>query len=445
MSNSIGQKFTPFTLIKFAFPSMIMMVFMSCYTIVDGVFISRFVGSSGLSAVNLVYPVINILLGISIMLATGGCAIVANEMGEGKIKKAQGDFSLIVFTGVAASVVILVLTLLFADSLSLALGSNEALLPYCRAYLGVTIIFGPACMLQCLFQSFFVAAGKPHYGLILTVIAGIANAILDYVFLGIAGMGVEGAALATGIGQLIPAVFGLAYFMFTKGKLRFSKFSIDGKVLLQSCFNGSSEMVTNLSNAVVTFLFNSVMMSLAGAEGVAAITILLYAQFLFNSLYTGFSMGVAPVISFQAGAKKEHQLKNTQRISKIFILSSSLAVTLASFFLADYVVSIFIPARDAVYALTLQGFRIFAFCFLFSGYNIFSSALFTALSDGKTSALLSFCRTFVFILVSLLFFPKVLGLTGAWIAIPLAEFMTAFLSLYFNRKLIRSNSVCQCY
>lgn len=435
LSSSIGQKFTPFSLIRFALPSMVMMIFMSCYTIVDGIFISRFVGSNGLSAVNLVYPVINILFAVGIMLATGGSAFVATELGEGRPKDAQKHFSLLIFTGVLASALILVITLLFTDPICLALGSNQELLPYCRAYLGVTILFGPACMLQSLFQSFFVTAGKPHYGLILTIIAGITNAVLDYVFMGILGFGVEGAALATGLGQAIPAVFGVFYFAFTKGSLRFRRFSVEARVLIQSCLNGSSEMVSNLSNAVVTYLFNIVMMRLAGADGVASITILLYAQFLFNSLYMGFSMGVAPVISFQHGADKKEDLKNTYRISKRFTLVASLTVTLLSLFMADFVAAIFVEPGTAVYELTTQGFRIFALSFLFSGYNIYFSALFTALSDGKTSAILSFSRTFVFILLSLLLLPAVLGLYGAWMAIPLAEFVTIFLSMYYSRKL----------
>lgn len=437
LSNSIGQKFTPVSLIRFALPSMVMMIFMSCYTIVDGIFISRFVGSNGLSAVNLVYPVINILFAAGIMLATGGSAFVATELGEGRNKDAQKHFSLLVFTSVLASIVLLIVTLLFIDSISLALGANQELLPYCRAYLGVTILFGPACMLQTMFQSFFVTAGKPHYGLILTITAGIANAVLDYFFMGVLGFGVEGAALATGLGQAVPAVFGLFYFAFTKGSLRFCRFRAEAKVLVQSCLNGSSEMVSNLSNAVVTYMFNIVMMRLAGADGVASITILLYAQFLFNSLYLGFSMGVAPIISFQHGAGKKEELKNTYRISKLFTLVSALAVTLLSLFMADFVAKIFVEPGTAVYEYTTQGFRIFAFSFLFSGYNIYSSALFTALSDGKTSAILSFSRTFVFILLSLMFLPAVLGVTGAWLAIPLAEFVTVFLSMFYNRKLNR--------
>lgn len=435
LSNSIAQKFTPLTLIRFALPSMVMMIFMSCYTIVDGIFISRFVGSHGLSAVNLVYPVINILFAVGIMLATGGSAFVATELGEGRPKDAQKHFSLLVFTSVLASVILLIVTLLFIDPISLALGADQALLPYCRAYLGVTILFGPACMLQTMFQSFFVTAGKPHYGLILTITAGIANAVLDYVFMGVLGFGVEGAALATGLGQAVPAVFGLFYFGFSKNSLRFRRFRAEAKVLVQSCLNGSSEMVSNLSNAVVTYMFNIVMMRLAGADGVASITILLYAQFLFNSLYLGFSMGVAPVISFQHGAGKKDELKNTYRISKLFTLGSAVGITVLSLFMADFVAKIFVEPGTAVYELTRQGFRIFAFSFLFSGYNIYSSALFTALSDGKTSAILSFSRTFVFILLSLLLLPAVLGVTGAWLAIPLAEFVTVFLSMFYNRRL----------
>ena len=387
---------------------MVMMVLMSCYTITDGIFISRFLGDNALSAVNIVYPVINIVLAIGVMLATGGSAVVAKKMGEGKDDEAKDNFSMLVFTGVVASVVILILTILFLEPICRALGANDSLLANCKAYLFTVVLFAPACMLQSLFQTFFVTAGKPHIGMTLVISAGIANAVLDYVFLSPLGFGIEGAALATGIGQLIPAVVGLFYFFFVKGDLYFTKFHFHGSVLSAASFNGASEMVTNIANAVITYAFNKIMLRLAGENGVAAITILLYSQFLFNALFLGFSMGVAPVISYNYGAKNTGGLKSVCKICRRFVIVSSIIITICCNLLSEPIVLLFVGGKTATYDLAVSGFSVFCVTFLFSGYNIFSSALFTALSDGKTSAVISFTRTFVFILLSLLTLPAIL-------------------------------------
>lgn len=435
MAQSIGQRFTPVTLLKFAFPSMVMMVLMSCYTIVDGIFISRFLGDHALSAVNIVYPVLNILIAIGVMLATGGSAVVAKKMGEGKNEEARSDFSMFTAVGLLFSVLLLVLTLVFLEPICLLLGSDGPLLTNCKAYLGTLVLFAPACMLQSLFQCFFVTAGKPQIGLALIVIAGITNAVLDYVFLAPLGFGIEGAAIATGIGQMIPAVVGFLYFFFLRKGLYFTKFHFSLKSLIQACANGSSEMVTNLSNGVSTYLFNQTLMRLAGASGVAAITIILYAQFLFNALYMGFSMGVAPVFSFQYGAGNHGELKKIYKISRNFICIASVLITMLSFLAAEWIVRIFIGGTTETYTLAVNGFTIFSFAFLFSGINVFSSSLFTALSDGKVSAIISFSRTFVCLTLCLLLLPIFLGITGVWLAVPVAEFVTAFLSiLYLLRK-----------
>ena len=332
MSQSISQKFTPISLLKFALPSMVMMMFMSCYTIVDGIFISRYLGSEALSAANIVYPVFNLLLAVGIMFATGGSAVVSKKLGEGKKEEAMEDFSFLTAVGVALSVLLMIATLLFHNQISLFLGSSERILDYCNAYLIYLVLFAPACMLQSLYQSFFVTAGKPRLGLVLTVIAGLANAFFDYFFLAVCNMEIEGAAIATGIGQMIPAVVGTVYFFFFKGELHFVPFHFHGATLKQSCFNGSSEMVSNLANAIITYLFNIILMRIAGENGVAAITIILYAQFLFNSLYLGFSIGVAPVIGFQYGAKNRDQLKSLYKICNCFVIASSVVIAFFSGF-----------------------------------------------------------------------------------------------------------------
>ena len=362
MSQSISQKFTPISLLKFALPSMVMMMFMSCYTIVDGIFISRYLGSEALSAANIVYPVFNLLLAVGIMFATGGSAVVSKKLGEGKKEEAMEDFSFLTAVGVALSVLLMIATLLFHNQISLFLGSSERILDYCNAYLIYLVLFAPACMLQSLYQS-FLSQQETASWLVLTVIAGLANAFFDYFFLAVCGMEIEGAAIATGIGQMIPAVVGTVYFFFFKGELHFVPFHFHGATLKQSCFNGSSEMVSNLANAIITYLFNIILMRIAGENGVAAITIILYAQFLFNSLYLGFSIGVAPVIGFQYGAKNRDQLKSLYKICNCFVIASSVVIAFFSWLLSDGIASIFVPDRGETYVMASEGLRIFALSF----------------------------------------------------------------------------------
>ncbi|WP_343209753.1 MATE family efflux transporter [Anaerolentibacter hominis] len=424
MSRSIAKDFRFLSLIRFAFPTMIMMIFMSLYTIVDGIFISRFVGTDALSATNIVYPVMNVVLAVGIMLATGGSAVVARKIGEGKIQEARENFTMITIVGAAAGVVISVVCLIFLEPICRALGAQPEIMEYCKNYLSVLLLFVPAYMLQLLFQVFFVTAGKPGMGLILTVLAGVTNGILDYVLIVPAGLGISGAALATVTGYLIPAVTGVIYFMTKRNELHFAKFLPDWKMLRESCLNGSSEMVTNLSMGIVTFLFNILMLHYLGGDGVAAITIVLYTQFLLTALYMGFSMGVAPVISYNYGSKNTVLLKRIFKICIWFIAVSSLVIFGLSLILSGQLVGIFSPKGTRVYEIALRGFWLFSINFIFAGTNMFSSALFTALSNGKVSAFISFLRTFGFITLGLLFLPYLLQADGVWLAVPFAEFAT---------------------
>ena len=432
MSTSINQHFTPWALLKFAFPSIVMMLFMSLYTIVDGVFISRFLGSNALSSLNIVFPVINVVIAIATMLGTGGNAVISKYLGEGRDRDARECLTQFVILGLFVSLLLLVLTQVFLTPLCRLLGSTDILLKDCQAYLSVSLLFAPACMLQTMFQSYLVTAGKPTLGLVLTVGAGILNAVLDYVLIVTCGLGIAGAALATGIGQSVPAAAGLCFFFFTKKTLRFTKLRLHIPELLQACCNGSSEMVTQLSNAIITFLFNIILLQLAGEAGVAAITILLYGQFAFNAFYLGFSIGISPIVGFQYGARNHRQLRSIYRTSFLFVTVSSLALTAAAILLSTPLVSVFTHEPET-FQLADTGFRIFAVNFLFSGFNIASSGFFTALSNGKVSAIISFLRTCVFIVLALLTLPRFLDVTGAWLAIPVAELMTLLLSLYFHR------------
>lgn len=434
MKNSIAQKFNMFSLLKFAFPTMIMMVFMSLYTIVDGIFVSRYVGSNALSAVNIVYPVINLLYACGIMLATGGSAIVAKLLGEKKEEEAKENFTFLALVSVIIGVLLFVLGTVFLEPVVRALGATDIILYECKTYLFIILAFGAAAMLQLFFQTFFVTAGKPMLGLVLTIISGLMNMALDYVFMGPLGMGVAGAALATGLGQAFMAVIGVLYFFISRKTLYFRKPVFRKKVLLTSCGNGSSEMVSNLSLAVITYLFNITMMRMLGEDGVAAITIVLYGQFLFTSLYLGFSMGVAPVFSYNYGNKNVEQLKRIYKICMLFITISSVVIVMLALAFSEPIVHIFVGRESGTYKIAVEGFFLFSFNYLLAGINIFASAMFTAFSNGKISAIISFCRTFIFIVISILTLPLVLGTTGVWLSVPVAEFITLFISIYYFRS-----------
>jgi putative efflux protein, MATE family len=407
---------------------------MSLYSIVDGIFISRLLGTNALSAANIVYPVISIVFAVGIMLSTGGSALIAKKLGEGKEREAREDFSFLTLVSFLFGIAILLIGNIFIEPIVRALGSTDALLPYCVDYLSVSLLLAPAAMLQMMFQTFFVTAGKPLIGLMLTISGGVANMILDYLFMGPFNMGISGAALATGIGELIPAVIGLFYFLFTRHSLYLTKPVVRFQVLKESCFNGSSEMVTNLSTAVVTYLFNITMLKFLGEPGVAAITIVLYGQFLFNALYMGFSMGVAPVISYNHGSQNLPLLKRIFKICIGFISISSILITIMALVSSPVIVEIFTPIGSATYDIAKTGFFLFSINYIFAGINIYSSSMFTAFSDGKVSALISFVRTFVLIVLNILLLPYLIGVNGVWLAVPAAEFMTLFLSVYLFYK-----------
>ncbi len=444
MNTSINQDFTPRTLLSFAMPSIIMMIFMSCYTIVDGIFVSRFVGSNALSSVNIVYPVAGIVIAVATMLATGGNAIISNYLGQGKPEEARSFMTQFIVIGLFVSLLIMVFSLILLTPICRILGSTDALLSDCQIYLAVLILFSPACMLQTFFQSFFVTAGKPNLGLLLMIGAGLLNGVLDYLLIVPLHMGVGGAALATGIGQSLPAVVGVIYFFSRRTDLYFTRFKFDFRIIGEACYNGSSEMVSQLSNSIVTFLFNIILIRLAGAAGVAAITIILYGQFLFNAFYLGLSIGVSPVIGFQYGAGQKKKLRSTYRIIMLFTCISSVVIVVLSVPGSHSIVSVFTKDADT-FQLAETGFKIFSVNFLFSGINIITSGFFTALSNGKISAIISFSRTLFFLVICLFVFPHFLGITGVWIAVPVAEFLTLLLCIRMHRKYFLSKNAASYF
>lgn len=431
--NILDREWNAYSLLRFAFPTIVMMIFMGLYTITDTIFVAQLVNTDALSAINIVCPVVNLTVGLGTMLAAGGNAIVSRKMGEGAEQEAREDFTLLVAVGAAMGLILLMAGLLWMEEILRLLGASDRLFPYCRDYLTVLVFFIPANILQTLFANFLVTAGRPGLGLWLSVLAGVANILLDYIFLVPLGMGIRGAALGTGIGYLIPAAAGLAFFMGKKGTLFFVRPGRKGstaawtqvsgrlQVVAESCANGSSEMVSQLATALTTYLFNITMMALAGENGVAAITIIIYSQFLLNTLFLGYSMGIAPVIGFHYGNQNHARQRRVLRISMGFLAVTSMLMFGFARTGGGYIAGMFAGKTSEVYRLAADGFRIFSFGFLFCGWNIFVSGMFTALSNGKVSATLSFLRTFGLLAGSILLLPRVWGIAGVWMAVPVAE------------------------
>jgi len=423
-NNALAVQFRFPSLLRFAFPNIIMMIFLSLYTIVDGIFISRYVGTLALSATNMVFPVNCLEMAVGIMLSTGGSAIIARRLGEGQEKKAREDFSFLVAVLFVFGAIFAVVGIVFVDEILHLLGTSEAQYELGKIYLLILTAFGPAFFLQTGFQTLFVTAGRPGLGLFVTVLGGVANMVLDYVFVAVCGLGVAGAAYATAASYLIPAVAGLIYFTCCrKGTLYFVRTRADMRMLGKACFNGSSEMVTNIANAVTTFLFNMLFLRYYGEDGVASITIVMYFQFVFSAVFFGFSMGVSPVISFKYGADDRGQLKKIFRYCMIFICICSAGSWLLSLAVIRPALGIFTEAGSNVYSLTMEGFGIYALSFLLMGVSIFASSMFTAFSDGTVSAIISFARTFVFLVGMLLILPVFLGGRGIWLSVPAAELL----------------------
>lgn len=435
MNNALAKNYSLTSLLAFAFPNMLMMLCLSLYTIVDGTFISRYVGTTALSAANIVYPAASIGMAIAIMIATGGNAIIARLMGENKYQEARASFSFLILVEITISILLAIFSNLFIDNIISVLGATPQQFPLCRTYASIIFSFAPCYFLQTAFQTFFVTAGKPVIGLAVTMISGITNVVLDYLFIVPLQMGIAGAAIATGIGYSFSALVGLTYFTFVRNRhLYFVKPHAEQKLLLHTCTNGSSEMVTNLANSVTTFLFNYTFLKFYGEDGVAAITIILYFQFIFTALFFGFSNGIAPIVSFKYGEQNYIQLKKLFKNVLIIITVCAILMVILSQAVIGNILEVFTPAESRVYQIALQGFHIYSIAFLFMGISILASAWFTALSNGKVSAIISFTRTFLVLVGAILILPAFMGELGAWLAVPCAEIIGILISVYCLKK-----------
>ena len=432
MRVQLSDHFNYSRIFRFTLPSIIMMIFSSLYVIVDGLFVSNLVGSNALASVNIIMPAIMTIGAFGFMLGIGGNAQVAKTLGEGDNEKARRYFSLIVVTILILGFSLSALCLVFIEPLCRFLGASEKLMDYCVTYGAIMLAGGTFFMLQVTFQTFFVTAEKPTLGLIFTVAAGVTNMVFDYIFIAVMELGIAGAALATVLGYAVGGIIPFFYFLLPNSSLlRFRKPHLDLAMLFRSSVNGASEMVSNLSYSIVTFLYNFQMMRIAGENGVAAITVVLYVNMIFNAIIMGYSFGIAPVIGFHYGAENHDELQNLfQRCLKVIGTVSILMVVTAQL-TAGPVTDIFYDGNKELEAMTTSGFRLYALSFLFCGMNIFGSSFFTALCNGKISAVISFLRTLVMETGMLLLLPTVFGLIGVWLAVPITETVTFMVVLYF--------------
>lgn len=419
-------------LLRFTLPSIIMMIFTSIYGVVDGFFVSNFVGKTPFAAVNFIMPFIMILGPIGFMFGAGGSALIAKTLGEGDRARANRLFTLFVYVTVGLSVVLSALGILFIRPIAAALGAEGAMLDDCVVYGRIIIATMPFLMLQFEFQSFFVTAEKPQLGLWVSVAAGVTNIILDALLTAIIPLGLVGAAWATSISQVVGGVIPLFYFSRENDSLlRFTKTSFDGRALLRACANGSSELMSNISMSVVNMLYNVQLIAYAGEDGVAAYGVLMYVNLIFLSAFIGYSTGVAPVVGYHFGARNTDELKNLRRRSLKLIGIFSVAMLFLSLALAHPLSSVFVGYDEALLSLTVRGFMIYSFSFLFAGIAIFGSAFFTALNNGFISAMIAFLRTLLFQVAAVLFFPLLWGIDGIWISIVAAEVMAAAVTVFF--------------
>ena len=432
MKIQLSDHFDYKKLLRFTLPSIVMMIFTSIYGVVDGFFVSNFVGKTPFAAVNFIMPFLMILGAIGFMFGTGGSAIIAITMGAGDKEKAKRLFSMFVYVSIACGVVIAVLGILFIRPVAALLGAEGTMLDNCVLYGRVILIALPAFILQYEFQSFFITAEKPQLGLAVTVAAGVTNMVLDALFVAIFRWGLVGAAAATAFSQAVGGVVPLIYFGRPNGSLlRLTRTKFDGGALLKACTNGSSELMSNISMSIVSMLYNAQLMKYAGEDGVAAYGVLMYVNMIFLAAFIGYSVGIAPVIGYHYGAGNHDELKGLLKRSLVLIGIFSVGMLALAEGLARPLSMIFVGYDQELLDLTLKGFLIYSFSFLFAGIAIYGSSFFTALGNGLVSALISFLRTLVFQVAAVLIFPLVWGIDGIWISIVAAELMAALVTVLF--------------
>lgn len=432
MKIQLSEHFTYSKLLRFTFPSIIMMIFTSIYSVIDGLFVSNFAGKTALAAINIIYPFIMAVGALGFMMGTGGSALVGRLLGEGEKEKANKTFSLIVYTTAIAGILLSALAFLLVPTVSRLFGASGQLLDYCILYGRICFLSMPCFMLQNVFQCFFITAEKPRLGLDVVLSAGITNMVLDFLFVAVFGLGLKGAAIATVCGEIIGGLVPILYFAGRNHSLlRLGRTSFDAGYILKTCTNGSSELMTELSSSVVTVLYNTQLMKIAGENGVAAYSTIMYVNFIFVAIFLGYSLGSAPIISFHYGAGNHDELKNMRKKSLRLIAVWGIGMTIISHIFALPFARFFVGYDSELLAMTIHGFRIYAFVYLLNGFNIFGSSFFTALNNGRVSATISFLRTLVFEVICILLLPVFFGIDGIWSAVLVAEALALCVTSFF--------------
>ena len=428
----LSEHFTYSKLLRFTFPTMVILIFTSIYGVVDGVFVSNYAGKTAFAAVNLIMPALMIFAAVGFMLGTGGSAVVARTMGEGDLPRANRYFSLIIIAGVVSGAVLTVLAELVMEPLCALLGATGEMLPQAVRYGRILTLALVPFILQNMFQSFLVAAERPKLGLWLTVAAGLTNMAGDWLLVGVLPWGVAGAAIATVASSFVGGVVPLVYFLLpNKTPLRLTATQFEGRVLAQTCSNGSSEMMGNLSTSLVSILYNFQLMRLIGEDGVAAFGVIMYVNFIFIGVFMGYSIGAGPIVSYHYGAGNQEELRSLLRKSLLLMLAGCAGLTAAAVALAGSLSRIFVSYDADLLALTTRGFQLYSLSFLAMGFNIFGSAFFTALGDGRTALTLSATRTLLFKCGAILLLPRLFDLPGVWWANVAAEGLALLVTVWF--------------
>lgn len=432
MKISLSDHFTYRKLLRFVAPSAVMMMFTSIYGVVDGLFVSNYVGKVPFAAINLVMPFIMILGGIGFMIGTGGSALVSKTLGEGDREKANRYFTMMIYLSLICGAAASVIGFVFIRPISYLLGATDAMIGDCMQYGRMIFLFTTAFMMQNVFQSFLVTAEKPRIGLLATVGAGVTNMALDAWFIVGLGWGVKGAALATGISQTVGGILPLIYFLRPNSSLlKITRTKLEGRPVFLAVTNGSSELMSNISASVVSMIYNFQLMKFAGEDGVAAYGVLMYVQFVFIALFIGYAIGSAPIIGYHYGAINHSELKNMLKKSIIIMSISGVIMTLLAQALALPIAKVFVGYDEGLFDMTVHAFRVFSFSFILAGINIFASSFFTALNNGAVSAAISFLRTLIFQSTAVIVLPMIWELDGIWLSITVAEVFALIISVTF--------------
>ena len=419
---SLSEHFTYSKLCRFTFPSIVMMIFTSIYGVVDGIFVSNFVGKTPFAAVNLIMPFIMVFGAIGFMIGSGGSALVSKTLGEGDQDRANRLFSMLVYLSIALGVVLSVVAIALMEPIAVLLGAEGEMVGYCVTYGRLLMTALTPFILQYVFQSFFITAERPTLGLLVTVAAGVTNIALDAVFVAGLRWGLEGAAAATVISQFVGGVIPLIYFLLPNNcTLKLTRAGFNGPAVWKTCTNGSSELMTNVSISLVNMLYNFQLIRFAGEDGVAAYGVIMYVNFIFIGVFQGYAIGSAPIVGYHFGARNQDELKSLFSKSLVLLAWAAVVLTALAEGLAGLLAGIFVSYDPELMAMTCRGFRIYSTAFLMMGFNIFASAFFTALNDGLVSAFLSFLRTLVFQIAAVLILPVFLDLDGVWWSIAAAE------------------------